>query len=46
MECESLGLVSDIQANDGDGGVRKDFAGRELNGRTYDDMPTPLRDFV
>lgn len=23
------------------GGVRKDLAGRELNGRTYDDMPTP-----
>lgn len=25
------------------GGVRKDLAGRELNGRTYDDMPTPSR---
>jgi len=25
------------------GGVRKDRAGRELNGRTYDEMPTPPR---
>jgi len=25
------------------GGVRKDLAGRELNGRTYDDMPPPSR---
>ena len=24
------------------GGVRKDLTGRELNGRTYDEMPTPL----
>lgn len=25
------------------GGVRKDLAGRELNGRTYDNMPQPAR---